>query len=259
MRVWGVSMAWTRREGVSLAAVGAVIVPMVASLVTYTFVSLPGEAIALDQTGSLVVLLVLLKIFVLGISGHLPFDLNKLWSHHGRREKRTLPYLLQESLEEDLPCTVRILCELETAARTSSEDELPDVSTLHHGEVDTRGQTTGDGDRVDGTLLEVDHVVDFHEEAVAALFQEDARGTAVLSLLAGLTGPGLCEAAYAHCPGSLTARQAMGVLFNELHIAPATPMDLTTTTASTQPATPHPNLGHARMRRNQTLSAITPA
>ncbi|XP_045115086.1 uncharacterized protein LOC123506801 isoform X4 [Portunus trituberculatus] len=132
MRVWGVSMAWTRREGVSLAAVGAVIVPMVASLVTYTFVSLPGEAIALDQTGSLVVLLVLLKIFVLGISGHLPFDLNKLWSHHGRREKRTLPYLLQESLEEDLPCTVRILCELETAARTSSEDELPDVSTLHH-------------------------------------------------------------------------------------------------------------------------------
>ncbi|MPC33583.1 hypothetical protein E2C01_026938 [Portunus trituberculatus] len=96
MRVWGVSMAWTRREGVSLAAVGAVIVPMVASLVTYTFVSLPGEAIALDQTGSLVVLLVLLKIFVLGISGHLPFDLNKLWSHHGRREKRTLPYLLQE-------------------------------------------------------------------------------------------------------------------------------------------------------------------
>ncbi|XP_063889564.1 uncharacterized protein LOC135116187 isoform X2 [Scylla paramamosain] len=126
-------------------------------------------------------------------------------------------------------------------------------------EVDARGQTTGDGDRVDGTLLEVDHVADFHEEAVAALFQEDARSTAVLSLLAGLTGPGLCEAAYAHCPGSLTARQAMGVLFKELHIAPATPMDALTTASPPRPATAHPNLGLAGMRRNHTLTAVTSA
>ena len=38
-----------------------------------------------------------------------------------------------QGLEEDLPCTVRILCELETAARTSSDDELLDTSSLHHG------------------------------------------------------------------------------------------------------------------------------
>ena len=89
-------MAWTGRSRVSVAAVVSVVVPLVASFVTYTFVSLPGEAIALDQTGSLVALLVLLKIFVLGVTHHLPFDLNKLWRRHGRREKRDLPYLLQE-------------------------------------------------------------------------------------------------------------------------------------------------------------------
>lgn len=96
MHVWAVTRAWARRGGVPLMAVIAVLVPVVASLVTYTFVSLPGEAIALDQTGSLVALLVLLKIFVLGITHHLPFDLDKLWKHSGRREKRGLPYLLQE-------------------------------------------------------------------------------------------------------------------------------------------------------------------
>ena len=45
------------------------------------------------------------------------------------------------------------------------------AGVLPPGEVDSRGQTQGDGDRLDGTLLEVDHVADFHEEAVEALFQ----------------------------------------------------------------------------------------
>ncbi|KAK7070990.1 hypothetical protein SK128_027385 [Halocaridina rubra] len=74
------------------------------------------------------------------------------------------------ALEDDLPCTVRILCELETAARTAMEDALPDTVTLHEGPVDERGQTVGDGDRVEGTLLEIDHIDEFHHVAVHALY-----------------------------------------------------------------------------------------
>lgn len=42
---------------------------------------------------------------------------------------------------------------------------------ISSGEVDARGQTKGDGDRLEGTLLEVDPVADFHEEAVIQLFK----------------------------------------------------------------------------------------
>ncbi|XP_050694472.1 uncharacterized protein LOC126984650 [Eriocheir sinensis] len=258
LAAWGMYGARADRRGACIAVLVAMVMPLVASLVTYTFVSLPGNGIALDHTGSLVALLVLLKIFVLGITHHLPFDLDRLWRTH-MRERRGLPglpYLLQEGVEEDLPCTVRILCELETAARTSAEEVLTDTSPLHYGEVDARGQTEGNGDRLDGTLLEVDHVADFHEEAVAQLFKEDERGRAVLSLLAGLTGPGLCEAAYAHCPGSLTARQALGVLFRELHITLSQPTDTSTLAPFNRPATVHPFFDLAVANRNQTSSTV---
>lgn len=56
------------------------------AFVTYTFVSLPDNSIALDQNGSLAVLLVLLKIFVLGVTGQLPLNLNELLKK--RRERR---------------------------------------------------------------------------------------------------------------------------------------------------------------------------
>lgn len=103
---WGVYGARAGRRWAGVAVVVAVVVPVVASLVTYTFVSLPGDAIALDQTGSLVAMLVLLKIFVLGITHHLPFDLNRLWKKHVRveRELQGLPYLLQEVGEPVLLC-----------------------------------------------------------------------------------------------------------------------------------------------------------
>ncbi|XP_042213277.1 uncharacterized protein LOC121860265 [Homarus americanus] len=106
------------------------ILPLVCSLVTYTFVSLPDNSIALNQNGALLALLVLLKIFVIGATGRLPIDLNKLFS--GRRSRRDATYVDQEDLVEDLPCTVRILCELETAARTAMDDLLPDADSLHH-------------------------------------------------------------------------------------------------------------------------------
>lgn len=60
--------------------------PVTTAFVTYTFVSLPDNSIALDQNGSLAVLLVLLKIFVLGVTGQLPLNLNELLKK--RRERR---------------------------------------------------------------------------------------------------------------------------------------------------------------------------
>lgn len=42
-------------------------------------------------------------------------------------------FVVLQGIEEDLPCTVRILCELETAARTSTEEVLTDTSPLSYG------------------------------------------------------------------------------------------------------------------------------
>ncbi|XP_071526326.1 uncharacterized protein [Panulirus ornatus] len=209
-----------------LTLVGAtVMLPLACSLVTYTFVSLPDNSISLNQSGSLVALLVLLKIFILGATGRLPIDLNEFFSK--RRGKRGARYLVEEALEDDLPCTIRILCELETAARGAMDDLMPDPGALHEGEVDERGQTVGDGDRVGGTLLDVDHIGSYHDEAVRALFSDQSDDLTsgsrhALSLLAGLTGEGRCEAAYTQCrAGRLSPKMALGVLFQELSVQPS--------------------------------------
>ncbi|KAK4329109.1 hypothetical protein Pmani_000520 [Petrolisthes manimaculis] len=145
--------------------------PVTTAFVTYTFVSLPDNSIALDQNGSLAVLLVLLKIFVLGVLGQLPLNLNELLKKgRKRRDNNHHGPMLNKDMEEEMPCTVRILCELETAARTSSEDQFTFPQHQHYGEVDDRGQTLDDGDRVAGTLLDVDPLSDFHEEGVTQLF-----------------------------------------------------------------------------------------
>lgn len=70
------------------------ILPLVCSLVTYTFVSLPGNSIALNQNGALIALLVLLKIFILGVTGKLPVNLNNYFSK--RRGKRAPRHLVEE-------------------------------------------------------------------------------------------------------------------------------------------------------------------
>ncbi|KAK7070989.1 hypothetical protein SK128_027384, partial [Halocaridina rubra] len=46
---------------------------------------------------------------------------------------------------------------------------------------------------------------------------DDLRAGA-LAALAGITGGGRCEVAYARCPGRLTARDAFGVLFREFDV-----------------------------------------
>ncbi|XP_047500956.1 uncharacterized protein LOC125046991 [Penaeus chinensis] len=91
--------------------------------------------------------------------------------------------------------------------------------------VDARGQTLGDGDRVEGTLLDVDHIADFHDEAVRALYDDQsddlsAPSRHALAKLTGLTGEGRCEAAYARCPGRLSPKMALGVIFKELGVSP---------------------------------------
>ncbi|XP_042857808.1 uncharacterized protein LOC122244069 [Penaeus japonicus] len=96
---------------------------------------------------------------------------------------------------------------------------------LSHGSVDVRGQTLADGDRVEGTLLDIDHIADFHDEAVRALFEDQsddltAHSRDALAKLSGLTGEGRCEAAYARCPGRLSPKMALGVIFKELGVSP---------------------------------------
>lgn len=74
---------WNLTPSLSILTIFA---PVATAFVTYTFVSLPDNSIALDENGSLAVLLVLLKIFVLGVTGQLPFNLNELLKK--RRERR---------------------------------------------------------------------------------------------------------------------------------------------------------------------------
>ncbi|XP_064107410.1 uncharacterized protein LOC135216202 [Macrobrachium nipponense] len=131
-----------------------VVLPLVSSLVTYAFVSLPDNSISLDLTGSLLLLLVLFKILILGSLGTFPIDLNAVFNK--RKGRRAARHLMDGALVDDLPCTVRILCELETTATPSS--------------VDDRGQTLEDGDRVEGTLLDIDHIGLYQEAAVLTLF-----------------------------------------------------------------------------------------
>nr|XP_027224727.1 uncharacterized protein LOC113816934 [Penaeus vannamei] len=187
------SSGWKPCRSSVLILLVATVLPLVCSFVTYTFVSLPDNSIALDQNGTLVALLVLLKIFLLGSTGRLPVNLNDLFSKF--RGKRDTASANEGALVEDLPCMVRILCEVETAAKTGMDDALPDVEALHEGSVDARGQTLDGGDRVEGTLLDVDHIADFHDEAVRALYADrsddlTAPSRAALAKLAGLTGEG---------------------------------------------------------------------
>ncbi|XP_066952258.1 uncharacterized protein [Macrobrachium rosenbergii] len=275
-----------------------VVLPLVSSLVTYAFVSLPDNSISLDLTGSLLLLLVLFKILILGSLGTFPIDLNAFFQKRkGRRAARhlmdgvnaatryspTRDYLMAgrksvvfdkkenahwafvqafenegetinlyvaqrkeelsrygRALVDDLPCTVRILCELETAARTAMEAPMDDIEALHEGSVDDRGQTLEDGDRVEGTLLDIDHIGLYQEAAVLALFGNDSSTTnskptpnfiltsrrndlgpgslLALSHLDGMTGSRQCEIAYTRCPGDISPKDAIGVLLRDFDV-----------------------------------------
>lgn len=79
--------SWKPCRASAVILLVATVLPLVCSFVTYTFVSLPDNSIALDQNGTLVALLVLLKIFLLGSTGKLPVNLNDLFSRfRGKRD-----------------------------------------------------------------------------------------------------------------------------------------------------------------------------
>ncbi|XP_050691266.1 uncharacterized protein LOC126982961 [Eriocheir sinensis] len=110
--------------------------------------------------------------------------------HGGRNIRSQVPEV------EGLPCTRRLLCELETAARTS-DIYLPRAPKEHEGRDPSEEEAP----------QEVDPITEIQIEAVRALYREDdptgelsERGRRAVKVVEELTGAA-CETAYRLCPG----------------------------------------------------------
>ncbi|XP_068204023.1 uncharacterized protein [Palaemon carinicauda] len=218
----------------SFLIVLTVALPFVCSLVTYTFVSLPDNSIALDQTGALLLLLVLFKIFILGSLGTFPIDLNAFF--HKRRGRRAARHLLDGALVDDLPCTVRILCELETAARTALEDPMDEIEELHEvllarlqyitahyaGAVIRASRASSrnpNKERKDCNSTSTQNTRSTPKDILTSNPNDLGPGSLlVLSHFDGMTGAGQCEIAYTRCPGRISPKDAIGILLKDFDI-----------------------------------------
>ncbi|KAK4329110.1 hypothetical protein Pmani_000521 [Petrolisthes manimaculis] len=195
--------------------VSVVLVPLVTTLVTYTFVSMGSDALVVDDTGALIIMLAFIKLVLLGSQGIFPIDLNPIYEKIVGRRKRSINSTAFEVPEvRHTPCVRRFLCELEAAARTS-DNYLP----RGPNEVD-------DGWNLDEEVApeEVDPIHEMQVEAIRALFREEdptgelsKRGQSALAVVGALTGQ-VCEEAYALCKGRFTAPMAYKAIFEEINL-----------------------------------------
>ncbi|KAK3887410.1 hypothetical protein Pcinc_008526 [Petrolisthes cinctipes] len=198
-----------------LAGAVGVLVPLVTTLVTYTFVSMGSDALVVDDTGALIIMLAFIKLVLLGTQGIFPIDLDAVYNNIINRGKRSINSTAFEVPEvSHTPCVRRFLCELEAAARTS-DNYLP----RGPNEVD-------DGRNLDEEVApeEVDPIHEMQVEAIRALFREEdptgelsERGQSALAVVGALTGT-VCEEAYALCKGRFTAPMAYKAIFEEINM-----------------------------------------
>ncbi|XP_071526764.1 uncharacterized protein [Panulirus ornatus] len=197
-----------------------VVVPLATSLVTYTFVSMGSNALALDETGALIVILTLIKLVLLSTQGIFPINMNNVFSSI-IRGKRSTNYIgafdnstLYQVPDVDLmPCIRRFLCELEVAARTSDNYLPKEPEAVNDRNLDEEVAPE-----------EVDPISEMQAEAIRALYREEdptgalsERGRRALAVVEALTGPA-CEVAYRLCPGRYTAPLVYRTIFEEINL-----------------------------------------
>ncbi|XP_069952015.1 uncharacterized protein [Cherax quadricarinatus] len=198
-----------------------VVLPIVSSLVTYSFISFGVKPIPVDETGALICMIILIKLVLLWTQGIFPIDLNGvLFSIYERRERsingstiNDRHSLYQVPDVEDMPCIRRFLCEMETAAKTS-DNYLPKEPAVVN-------------DRIleeEVAPEEVDPLTEMQVEAVRALYREEdptgelsERGRRALGVVEGLTGKS-CEVAYRLCPGRFTTSLIYRAIFDEINV-----------------------------------------
>ncbi|XP_045595779.2 uncharacterized protein [Procambarus clarkii] len=199
-----------------------VVVPLVTSLVTYTFVSMGSEALAVDEIGALIIMVTIIKLVLLSTQGIFPIDMNEVLHQIIQRGKRSTnedgtfnnSSLYQVPAVDEMPCIRRFLCEVEVATRTS-DNYLPK-------------EPEAVNDRIleeEVAPEEVDPISEMQVEAVRALYREEdptgelsERGRRALQVVESMTGPA-CEMAYKLCPGRFTAPLIYRTIFEEINLA----------------------------------------
>ncbi|XP_050706827.1 uncharacterized protein LOC126992210 [Eriocheir sinensis] len=198
-----------------VVGVVAVMLPLTSALVTYFFLTMLNEPITVDDTGGLIIMLVIAKLLLLSAQGIFPIDLNNVFYglvYRFPRDADNRNSFYQVPEVEGLPCTRRLLCELETAARTS-DIYLPRAPKEHEGRDPSEEEAP----------QEVDPITEIQIEAVRALYREDdptgelsERGRRAVKVVEELTGAA-CETAYRLCPGRFTAPMYYRVIFEEIN------------------------------------------
>ncbi|XP_068203856.1 uncharacterized protein [Palaemon carinicauda] len=202
-----------------------IVLPMVSSFITYTFISMGNDELRVDDMGALLITIALIKLMLISTQGVFPIDMNSLFKRIWGREERSVENLgnslivynndtlYQHPEVELMPCTRRFLCEMETAAKTSDKymPKGPEVSYDTNPDEEVAPE-------------EVDPLTELHIEAIRALFREEEqttdlspRGQKALEVMEGLTGP-VCEKAYRLCPGRYTPSLLYRSIFDEMNL-----------------------------------------
>ncbi|ROT85007.1 hypothetical protein C7M84_021598 [Penaeus vannamei] len=197
-----------------------VVLPLATSFVLYTFVGL-GIALEVGETGALLIMITLAKVLLLSSLNIIPVNFNELVEDHmGRDERSTRSVsrinnssVYQVPEVQQMPCTRRFLCELETIARTS-DNYMPKEPEALNGRILEE----------EVALEEVDPLAEMQIEVVRALYREEDptgelsdRGKRGLAVLEGLTGS-TCETAYRLCPGRFSAPRIYWTIFEEVNL-----------------------------------------
>ncbi|ROT67895.1 hypothetical protein C7M84_013988 [Penaeus vannamei] len=187
----------------------------------YTFVGLGIDALEVGETGALLIMITLAKVLLLSSLNIIPVNFNELVEDHmGRDERSTRSVsrinnssVYQVPEVQQMPCTRRFLCELETIARTS-DNYMPKEPEALNGRILEE----------EVALEEVDPLAEMQIEVVRALYREkdptgelSDRGKRALAVVEGLTGF-TCETAYRLCPGRFSAPRMYWTIFEEVNL-----------------------------------------
>jgi len=195
----------------------AVAVPLTSALVTYTFVSSHSNGIQLDATQSAIVCLALIKLVLLGSTGVFPINLDdmfdKTWWPFSRRSRRAVQdNMFQMPAVGKMPCMRRLLCEVETAARTSDQYGVEAAEGVNDREA---------SDEVNPE--KVDPLSEVYIEAVRAMYGHNTPDSPdctehtdrAFRLMHDINGQH-CEQAYRLCPGRYTAPMIFKAVLDEI-------------------------------------------
>jgi len=195
------------------------LVPLTTAFVTYTFVSAMNNPISLDSTQAAIVCIALIKLVLLGSTGVFPIDLDdvfrRVWKPFTDHEiyKRDLsPPSFQAPPVSHMPCLRRLLCEVETAARTSDQYNQEAVEGVN--DRDPKDEVSPERpDPLSEMYIEAVRAMYGHSEADSPDCTADT--DRAFRLLHSVNGKN-CEEAYRLCPGRHTAPMVFKSVLDEI-------------------------------------------